>query len=454
MKQNLIFELLSNHLILKPSVLLYSEFDSPRLRYILNWMFGEQLGITCRLTTDLDHWNSFEGAKINYSASRNSNGSLQIIPHAILKEADIRPQSLSINRWKHSTILFYNQPGSKVPFDIFAAAFYLLSRYEEYLPNEKDKHDRYRPEQSVAAQFSFLQQPVVDEWVFHLGKILEQQFRIQLPGKPFHFIPTYDIDIAWKYLHKGSKRTWGGLFKDLVALKWNEATERMAVKAGKKKDPFDCFEWLDDIHKEYHLQPIYFMLLGQTSAFDKNADPHSEAMQQLMQTLARQYSMGIHPSYASHKNAVILKSEIEILKETTLKPVTQSRQHYIKFTLPETYETLIAQGVSDDYSMGYASDNGFRAGTSNSFLWYNLKGENVTSLRVHPFAFMEATNKFYLKQSPEAAWQEWERLWYSVKNVNGTFISIWHNYILGTDKAAKGWRELYIKALDLYKKMP
>jgi hypothetical protein len=433
---------------LKPELLLYSDFDSPRLQYILNWIFGEQLGITFGLTTDLIHWNNFEGAKINYSSYKYANEHLHIIPHSILKETDITPQNLSINRWKHSTILFYNQPGAKVPFDIFAAAFYLLSRYEEYLPNEKDKHGRYNPEQSVAAQYSFLQQPVVDEWIFHFGKILEQQFQLHLRKKEFQFIPTYDIDIAWKYLHKGSKRNLGGLVKDVVLLKWADVSERIAVNAGKNKDPFDCFEWLDSVHEKYQLHPIYFMLLGQPGAFDKNANPYSEAMQDLMKTLGKRYSMGIHPSYGSHKNAGILKAEIEILESNIQKSITQSRQHYIKFSLPETYEILISQGIQEDYSMGYASSNGFRAGTSNSFLWYNLKDENVTSLRVHPFAFMEATNKFYLKQNPQTAWEDLERLWHAVKKVNGTFISIWHNYILGTDKAGKGWRELYLKMLE------
>lgn len=433
----------------QPELLLYSDFNSPRLQYILNWIFGEQLGIAFSFTTDITYWNSFEGIKINYSSGKQINESLQIIPHNILRERDIKPQNLSINRWKHSTILFYNQPGAKVPFDIFASSFYLLSRYEEYLPNEKDKHGRYKPEQSVAAQYSFLQQPVVDEWVFHFGKILEQLFQMQLHKKQFQFIPTYDIDIAWKYLHKGAKRNWGGLVKDAVSFKWNDVVSRIAVNTGRQEDPFDCFEWLDTIHKEYKLHPIYFILLGkETTAFDKNADPSSNAMKQLIATLGSRYSVGIHPSYASHDSEETLKQEIGILEESIKNKIVKSRQHYIKFTLPETYEMLILQGIQDDYSMGYASGNGFRAGTSNSFLWYDLKKECEATLRVHPFAFMEATNKFYLKQKPAEAWMEWERLWHAVKKVNGTFISIWHNYTLGTDKASKGWRELYLKGLN------
>src|SRR5204863_517356 len=36
------------------------------------------------------------------------------------------------------------------PFDIFAASFYLLSRYEEYLPHQKDIYGRYAHQNSLA----------------------------------------------------------------------------------------------------------------------------------------------------------------------------------------------------------------------------------------------------------------------------------------------------------------
>lgn len=431
-------------------ILIYTNLQSPRLHYVLQWIFGEQSNIDHRITSDSTEWSNYEGLKINYSGHKIAEDDLLIIPHALLSENNIQPQQPAINRWKHSTILFYNQPGAPIPFDIFAAVFFLISRYEEYLPHTKDKHGRYQHQQSIATQYSFLQQPVVDEWIISLKKILEQKFGIKFSQKTFSFLPTYDIDIAWKYLHKGPKRKWGGYLKDFLKLKWSDVAERKAVLAGKKQDPYDCFDWLDEVHQEYQLQPMYFLLLGKLSAFDKNADPHLPAMQALMQSLAGKYKVGIHPSYASHNDESILQNEINILAENSHSVITSSRQHYIKFTLPETYERLIAAGIKDDYSMGYASSNGFRAGTSRSFLWYNVSKEQTTELRIHPFAFMEATSKFYLKQTPEEAWKEWEQLWYAVKKVNGTFISIWHNYILGTHRESQGWRELYLKILDHY----
>src|ERR1700748_2142339 len=111
-----------------PDILLFSTFNTPRLRYILHWIFNEQLQIEVLCTSDFDYWNNYNGAKINYSDQKTDISSLHIIPHKLLNEPGIETQQLSVNRWKHSAILFYIQPGALVPFDIFAAAFYMISR--------------------------------------------------------------------------------------------------------------------------------------------------------------------------------------------------------------------------------------------------------------------------------------------------------------------------------------
>lgn len=434
---------------IRPVVLIYTKITSKRFLYVLQWIFEEQLQSGYILIDDIRHpqWQKQQGIKINYSNEDLGKDVIKIIPHPLLSQQDVRKQEPGINRWKHSTILFYNQPGALVPFDIFSAIFFLITRYEEYLPHRADKHGRFDHKESVASQFAFLQQPVVDEWILHFSKLLERKYNIRLPEKQFQYLPTYDIDIAWKHLYKGRKRTLGGYLKDFVTLRWKAIPERIMVLSGKKKDPFDCFDWLDSIHKTYQLNPIYFILLGQWAEYDKNADPDSVAMKRLMATLAQKYVTGIHPSYRSHEQQSILEHETRTLSMATDREVRQSRQHYIKFSMPDTFRKLINIGITDDYSMGYASCNGFRAGTSNAFPWYDIGREEITSLRIHPFAFMEATSLFYEKNNTNETYQEWERLYHAVKKVNGTFISIWHNYVLGTDRKTKGWRELYEKML-------
>ena len=126
-----------------------------------------------------------------------------------------------------------------------------------------------------------------------------------------------------------------------------------------------------------------------------------------------------------------------------LNNITRSRQHYIRFNLPEGYRRLIGAGITDDYSMGYGSINGFRASVASSFYWYDLEKEEQTELRIHPFCFMEANAYYEQKQSIQQTYDELIHYLSVCKDVNGTLISIWHNNFLGTAKEFRGWREMY-----------
>jgi len=431
------------------TILIYSKINTPRLQYVLQWIFGEQLGMEWTITDNYNHWQSYQKVKIGYSEEGATENELWIRPSGLLSEEGIKERPLQVNRWKHSTILFYNRPGAQIPFDIFSAVFYLISRYEEYLPHNKDKHGRYAWQQSAAGQFSFIQQPVADEWVMQLGILLTLKYGVKLKARAFTFMPTYDIDMAWRYLYKGALRSMGAYAKDVLKADFKALTKRIAVTRGSATDPFFCFDKLDRLHEDYNIKPVYFWLLGKYGRFDRNTDPNHPQMQTLIKQVSQKYPIGIHPSYGSHTIAGRLEEEVALLQGITGKAVEKSRQHFIKFDLPATYRKLEAAGIREEYSMGYAGMNGFRAGTSNSFLWYDLSAEKVSGLRVHPFVFMDATARFYNKSSLKETFREWERLYYSVLKVKGSFSVIWHNYILSDYREYKGWWELYKQCLDL-----
>lgn len=428
------------------NLIIFSPEDSitNRLNYVLEWVFKEQLQVDYRILSDKTEWQRSEGLKINYSEEFLPDAELWIKPQGLLeKQGFIAPQSLNIQRWKRITVLFYNQPGAPVPFDLFAAIFYLISRYEEYLPFKPDKHGRFPESASVASQYHFLPSPVIDQWLFHFRELLIRK-GVPLPPKLFRWQITYDIDMAWKYQYRGLFRLWGGHLRDLGKLEIKNIIERNAVLSGKRADPYFSFPVLEKSHQAHGLKPIFFFLLAETSKYDRNISGKHPAMQELIRDLGKQYELGIHPSYQSHQDFETLKEETQLLSSICQRPVTKSRQHFIKFTLPETYRNLIQLGIQEDYSMGYASSNGFRAGTSHPFLWYDLKNEEKTNLRVHPFAFMDATSRFYRHQKPQEALQEWEKLFLTLKAIGGNFTSIWHNYILSEGSE---WLEAYEKAL-------
>lgn len=420
-------------------LLIYSHTGSARMQFICSFIFKEMMGIYYELTIDSEAFKNYTGAKINYSDSKTSDDEFYIQNHSLLFEYGIAEQEIncfSANDRK----AFFKIAGSDFPFDIFAATFYLISRYEEYLPHEKDMYGRFTHENSLAYQEKFLNIPLVNNWVTDFAESLKNRFPAVSFGQPstFHFLPTYDIDIAYSYKHKGFLRNTGGFLK-------SPSLERIKVLAGALKDPFDCYDWLNNLHKQYPVDPVYFFLVAEENEqFDKNILPHKDAMWRLVKKHASKYEIGIHPSWQSNTKKVLLDSEMEWLAAMSgIKRITKSRQHYIKFSLPATYQTLMEAGITDEYSMGYGSINGFRASVASPFFWYDLEKEIQTSLRIHPFCFMDANSYYEQKQDAEQAYEELMHYYTVCKAVNGTLITIWHNNFLGTAKEFKGWKEVY-----------
>lgn len=420
-------------------VLIYSHTTSPRLQYSCNFIFKELLGIDFSITIDSEEFKNYSGAKINYSSSEIENSKFKIQNHSLLFENNIKEQNVSCflaNDYK----AFFNTPGSDWPFDIFAATFYLISRYEEYLPHTKDMYGRFSHENSLAFKEGFLQLPLVNIWVQDFADALRKKFPdLNVAFPVFNFVPTYDIDIAYAYKYKGFVRNTGSFLK-------SPSIERIKVLARLQKDPFDTYDWLNELHQKNSLQPLYFFLVAEKNGrYDKHILPHKNAMWQLMRQHAKKYTLGIHPSWQSGDTFSLLKKEKAYLEEMSEKIIANSRRHYIRFNLPEGYQRLINAGLIEDYSMGYGSINGFRASVASAFYWYDLSKEEQTDLRIHPFCFMDANSFYEQHYSVTQAFEEMLHYYKACKNVNGTLITIWHNNFLGSAKEFNGWKEVYEK---------
>ena len=424
-------------------MIVYANKITPRLQYVADFIGKAITGDALQLTTDTSYFNNYNGPKINYGYETVSNEELLIINYPLLFEENIKKQKIDcfrINDFK----AFYKSEGD-YPFDIFAAVFYLLSRYEEYLPHEKDQYGRYAHENSVAFKEGFLNIPLINIWIEDFRNVLKKKFpNSTFQHSTFKFQPTYDIDEAYAFQNKSKVRTAGGFLRSVAGGEWAVAKQRWEVIRGKEKDPYDAYEWMDKLHEKSNLKPLYFFHCGiETGKYDKNIPPGESVMQQLIKQHAKKYSIGIHPSWASGDKETLLKDELKTLATASGKKITTSRQHYIRFTLPHTFRRLIAAGITDDHSMGYGSINGFRASVASSFYWYDLKNEQQTYLLLHPFCFMEANSFFEQKYLPQRAYEEMMHYYNVVKAVNGTLITIWHNNFLGTYPLFSGWRDVY-----------
>jgi hypothetical protein len=424
-------------------MLLFAQQITPRLQYIAAFSGKQIIGEDIYVTNNQQEFMNYVGAKINYSHKKISEKEIWLQPHSLLFETGVKVQEINCLDVKGHKAFF--QANGDFPFDIFAATFYLLSRYEEYLPHEKDEYGRFSHKNAIAFKEGFLNKPVVNNWLHYFSETLVQKFpALAIHQSAFTFLPTYDIDEAFAYKHKQWWRSVGSGIKNWLSGNKGELALRRSVLNGTVSDPYDTYKWMSNLHEKYNLHPVYFFLVAQRNkGYDKNILPAEPAMQQVIKEQAAKYTTGLHPSWQSGDNTTLIKKEKEILERITDKPVFISRQHYIRFTMPNTFRQLINAGITTDHSMGYGSINGFRASVASPFYWYDLDKETQTSLLLYPFCFMDANSFYEQKQTAEQTAQELRHYYEVVKKTNGTLITLWHNNFFGSDERFKGWKEVY-----------
>lgn len=428
--------------------LVYTKEITPRVTYTFQVLLETMKELSYKVTTDRDEFRAFDGIRINYSNNRLTDSEILLPCTSLLFENTIHPFPIEVIKVNGVSAFFLDKTEqSDFPVDLPAMIFYLVSRYEEYLPSAKDQHGRFIGSKSLAFKNGFLEVPLVNIWKGQFRQLINKTFKgIQIARPAFRFQPTYDIDMAWAFKNRGWKPLLG-LIKDLLKFNFAMVAGRWKVAIGKQADPFYSFNYLEELSQKHELSPVWFFLLGNNGTFDKNTSWKNENIRNLIKQLDSKNEIGIHPSYASNKDFSILEEEVMRLARIKGSTVHKSRQHYLKLNFPETFRNLLACGIKSDYTMGYADLIGFRASIANSFLWYDLKKEKITSLRVHPFQVMDVTLKNYMNLSPEQAIERAQKMTDEIKRTGGTFTTLWHNSSFSRLHGWKDWKQVYEKII-------
>lgn len=171
-------------------LLVYSPLITPRIKYIFNFIFKDILRVDLDFSQNLSEFIAADRPKLCYG-KQGVSGSLFFKSSGLLTDQKISPQRIGVTTFGDQKVPF-PVTGSFLPFDIFAASFYFLTRYEEYLPFDDRKDPNYRASLSLQHKLGLLQVPVIDEWALILKNILLKKFPSLLFGKKdFSFRPAY-----------------------------------------------------------------------------------------------------------------------------------------------------------------------------------------------------------------------------------------------------------------------
>ena len=427
-------------------LLVYTHKITPRIRYVFKHICKRILGVEVNFTSKVEDFIAHDSIKMSYTKQPLS-GEIFVRSHTLLFEQGLSDIDITIHNWDDTKGFFATGEKSHLPFDIFAASFYMLSRYEEYLPHVSDEFGRFRTSESIAKKGGFLNEPVIDIWAYKLKAVLQERFtKFQFPDRQYKISPIIDVPSAYIFKNKGLLRTIGGTLRDIGRLRFKQLYLRYSVLFGFKRDPYDAFNWIINRQKKSNFKFTVFFLIGSYSTYDKNISVNKREFVSLIKSVADYCNIGLKISYFALNNLELLKKERQRLEQITNFDLKSVRNSYSKLNLPKTYRNLIELEIHQDYTMGYIDEMGFRAGTCTPFLFYDLDYEVQTPLQIHPYHCLDYVLLKHQSQLDKK--EHLQRFMKKIQMVNGTFCPVFHNYSLSNLEEWKGFRELFNLVLD------
>ena len=261
---------------------------------------------------------------------------------------------------------------------------------------------------------------------------------------------THDVDVPFKfYSVKNFIRTVVG---DLVKRKslysfYSTIKYYFLSRVSYEYDPFFTFNYLLEYYQRTNKKAFFFFMAGGDTKQDGFYSLCDNRMRDLINKLRQsEHYIGFHPSYSTSNDSTKFNDEKSFLSNIVSSKIEYGRQHYLMFSLPNTWEVWDKAGMKWDSTMGYADEPGFRCGTCTEFSTFNILSRKKLGLKERPLIVMECTifEKRYLNLNLDESFYEISKYIDKVRKYDGTFTLLWHNDRLET----KEQRELFEKVLE------
>jgi hypothetical protein len=330
--------------------------------------------------------------------------------------------------------------------DLFAGAFFMLTRWEESFGTYEDKHGRFPADKSLVVREGYILRPVVDEYVALLKKwITALGYPEPASRHEFKVVPTCDIDIPFYWRSRPGWRLLAGRFikhKSFRQLRQDYELMR-SMKKGNQKDPYDTFDYLMTLAESKGLTFLFHMLAGGETVFEGYYDIRDPRIITLMNEIRnRGHQIGLHPSYNSFNDPLKIDKERRDVEKYSGIHVKASRQHYLRFAVPETWRHLHRAYIKEDSTLGYAAEPGFRCGTSRPFPVFDIHQQKELPLIERPLLIMDVSLKLYKQFSIEESKAYCKTIVDQVKKHNGELVILWHNSSLSELDGWDAWNEV------------
>jgi hypothetical protein len=429
-------------------LLVYTHKITPRLRYTFKHFFESVLGIKVDFTTKLEVFIAQNGPKMSYANAPLGN-EFFVNSNALLFEQGAHDVEITVSQWEGLPAFFDCSKDSMLPFDVFAAAFFLITRYEEYLTHVKDDSDRFMSDQCLAVQNNFLELPVIDLWAKKTLDLLLQKFPEleQVRKSTVQCIPLVEVASAYKYKHKSFLRNTAQFLISLGNFEIWSIVEQTIVLLGLWKDPWNNFNAFFSLFKNTQVKPRFFFLFSKITFYDQGISIFNDTFHSLIKSVADYHKVSLLVSTEARQKAKVFKSELERFESIIHRNTKFLRFNRGVTTVFDTYRNVLGMEQAEDFSLGYHDKIGYRASTAVPFRFYDLGNEIETSLVLYAVV---ATEEALRSLDANTAFKKLEDLKEQIPTSTGVHVFSVTNAIFSPHNKNTLWKEAYTNYIINY----
>lgn len=342
--------------------------------------------------------------------------------------------------------------------DIVASAYYLLTRYEEWVRSDvRDHHGRFPGRESLPYRAKFIDRPLVDEYAAFLRKCARTVgLELPSPKQQFSVLLTHDVDsINVPHSPVVAAKSLGGAL--LGKWSWSSAIRTSGASVGLCADPLDNLDELIRLDctltegRPEQCKAIYFFMAGGRTRFDGLYDIRSARARGWIERVKSSGGhIGLHTSYEAGEHPELVSEERSTLEEVAAVPITANRHHFLAWREPDDGHQLRSAGITWDSTLGYSDVAGFRLGTCRPIPLFCPVRQEPLGIEEHPLIVMDCTlsRDCDMNLSEDAAFDYVRELIDTTRRYQGQFVALWHNSrIAATDPIYPYHARLYERLL-------
>lgn len=314
--------------------------------------------------------------------------------------------------------------------DIIASAFFFLTRWEEHVLPQRDKHGRFPCKYSFIQRNNLESRALVNEYVEFLWNILQKLSYTGIrKSRKYKVVPTHDVDNFMRfdtYLKSAKtllsdliiRRNTGLFLKDLKLI--------LKIRSDKQKDPFDTFDYLMDESEKIACVSEFYFIPAIKGEYDFQYSINDDRLAKTIKNIAKRgHKIGMHASYNVLKKPMVFLAELKRLKNI-YPEIRSNRNHFLRFEVPASWQVMADNNFTKSSNMAFSNKAGFRSSCCYPYQVFNILSRKVLDLIEQPLIMMEAA-LVKDKVNPDDFFLQAIELANEVKKYNGEYVFLWHN---------------------------